>query len=83
MPATTGGSHALAAFATLIVGTMLSKYLWSYAPPLGEASVAVIRVLRRLTGAGIPLDEQFAGTVVVMVSLSFLWGVLYHVGRHG
>jgi hypothetical protein len=83
MPATTGGSHALSSFATLIVGTMLSKYLWSYAPPLGEASVAVIQLVRSVTGASLPLDQQFAGTVVVMVSLSFVWGIVYHFGRHG
>ncbi|WP_380679783.1 hypothetical protein [Salinigranum sp. GCM10025319] len=83
MPATTGGSHALSAFATLIVGTVLSKYLWSYAPPLGEASVATIRLVKSVTGASIPLTEQFAGTVVVMVGLSFVWGIVYHVSRHG
>ncbi|WP_318569805.1 hypothetical protein [Salinigranum marinum] len=83
MPATTGGSHALSAFATLIVGTMLSKYLWSYAPPLGEASIAAIRLVRSVTGASVPLNEQFAGTVVVMVSLSFVWGIVYHFSRHG
>jgi hypothetical protein len=83
MPATTGGSHALSAFATLVIGTMVSKYLWSYAPPLGEASLAAIGVIRSLTGADIPVNQQFAGTLVVMVSLSFLWGIAYHVGRHG
>jgi hypothetical protein len=83
MPATTGGSHAVSAFATLVVGAMLSKYLWEYAPPLGEASLATLRLVRSLTGAAVPLDEQFAGTLALMVSLSFLWGVFYHVGRHG
>jgi hypothetical protein len=83
MPAATGGSHAVSAFATLDVGSMVSKYLWSYAPPLGEVSLAAIRVVRSVTGAAIPISEQFAGTLLVMLSLSFVWGVAYHLGRHG
>ena len=82
MPAKTGASHGVSAFVTLIVGTMLSKYLWSIAPPLGETAVVVMRTIRGVTGAEIPLTEQFAGMVVVMVGLSVLWGVVYHVGRH-
>lgn len=83
MPATTGGSHAISAFASLIIGTVLSKYVWEFAPSLGEATTAAITLLRATTGAEIPIDEQFTGMVVVMLGLSFLWGVVYHVGRHG
>lgn len=83
MPAKTGGSHAIAAFVSLLVGTMISKYLWSVAPPLGEASLTVMRLLRETTGATIPVDDTLAGAVIVMVVLSFIWGVVYHVGRHG
>jgi hypothetical protein len=82
MPAKTGGSHAIASFVTLLAGTLLSKYLWTVAPPLGEASVAVIRTIRVATGTPIPVDERFAGAVVVMVGLSFVWGLVYHLGRH-
>lgn len=35
MPATTGASHGFAAFATLIIGTVLSKFVWEVLPPLG------------------------------------------------
>ena len=83
MPATTGGSHALASFVTLVAGTLLSKYVWSIAPPLGEASLLAIETIKGVTGAAIPGTEQFAGTIVVMVGISFLWGVVYHFGRHG
>ena len=82
MPAKTGASHAVSAFVTLIVGTMLSKYLWNAAPTLGEASVTAINVIRSTTGASIPHNREFAGVVVVMVGLSLLWGIMYHIGRH-
>jgi hypothetical protein len=82
MPAKTGSSHALSAFVTLIVGTVLSKYLWTYAPPLGDVSLAVVRFVHSTTGARVPIDEQFAGSLAVMVGLSFVWGVVYHLGRH-
>lgn len=82
MPAKTGASHGLAAFATLLVGTMLSKFVWDILPPLGELSLFVIRTLRSQLGLNIPTSEQFAGTIVVMVGLSFLWGLIYHFGRH-
>lgn len=82
MPATSGASHGLAAFATLIVGTILSKLIWDIVPPLGQLSLLTIRTIRSITGANIPANEQFAGTVVVMLVLSFAWGVIYHIGRH-
>jgi len=82
MPATTGGSHAFASFVTLILGTLLSKYIWDLVPPLGEVSMLAITLISDLTGAPIPTSEEFAGTVVVMVAISFLWGVVYHLGRH-
>jgi hypothetical protein len=81
MPAKTGGSHALAGFSTLVVGSLLSKYLWAVVPSLGEASLLAVDLLRRVTGASLPVTEQFAGSLVVMVGLSFLWGVLFHLGR--
>lgn len=82
MPAKTGGSHAVAAFVTLIVGTTMSKYIWEAAPPLGEASVLAIEVLGAVPGIEVPATNQMAGALVLMVGLSFLWGVVYHVGRH-
>jgi hypothetical protein len=82
MPAKTGGSHALASFVTLIVGTVMSKYLWDIAPPLGELSLVTIETIRSLTGLAVPAEKQFAGTVVVMLGLSFVWGLVYHFGRH-
>lgn len=82
MPATTGASHGFAAFATLIIGTVLSKFVWEVLPPLGQLSLTVIEFVQRTTGAGIPTSKQFAGALIVMIVLSFFWGVIYYVGRH-
>jgi len=82
MPATTGASHGIAAFVTLIIGTVLSKFVWELMPPVGELSLFVITTIQSITGAEIPADEQIAGAAVVMVFLSFLWGVVYHFRRH-
>jgi hypothetical protein len=51
-------------------------------PPLGQFSLLVVGWFRSVTGADIPVNEQFAGALVVMVGLSFAWGIVYHVGRH-
>jgi hypothetical protein len=83
MPASSGASHGLSAFVTLVIGAMLSKYVWQLVPSLGEVSLLAIVTIRSLTGAEIPVSEQIAGMVVVMIALSFVWGVVYHVGRHG
>jgi hypothetical protein len=82
MPAKTGASHGIAAFVTLLVGTIMSKYIWNIVPPLGELSLIVIKQIRSATGARLPVNDQFAGALVVMVGLSFVWGVVYHLGRH-
>lgn len=82
MPVSSGASHGIAAFVSLIVGTILSKYVWKVLPPLGEAALFTITLIRATTGAEIPLNEQMAGTLIVMMALTFLWGVVYHIGRH-
>jgi hypothetical protein len=82
MPVKSGASHGFAAFGTLIIGTMLSKFIWDILPPLGQLSVRVIKYLNELAGLEVPTNEQFAGAVVVMVGLSSLWGVIFHVSRH-
>lgn len=82
MAGTSGASHGLAAFITLIIGSMLSKFVWNLIPPIGEFALFVTDLIKSVTGANIPVNEQFSGTLVVMVVLSFIWGVAYHLGRH-
>jgi hypothetical protein len=81
MPAKTGGSHALSAFVSMVVGTVLSKYIWEFTPPLARLGAFVGDVLAAATG--VTFSDQQAGGLVVVVGLSFLWGVVYHVTRHG
>lgn len=83
MPAKTGASHGLAAFATLLIGTVFSKFVWDLLPPLGELSLLTMRLLNRYLGVRLPTNERFTGAVVIVLALSFLWGIVYHVGRHG
>jgi hypothetical protein len=82
MPAKTGASHGISAFVTLIIGTIFSKFIWDVLPPIGEFSLFVTKAIRDATGLRIPVSEQFAGTIVIMFGLSFIWGVVYHIGRH-
>lgn len=82
MAGKSGASHGLAAFVTLLIGTILSKFIWDIAPPVGEVALQITDIIQSTTGADIPVNEQFAGTLVVMVILSFVWGVVYHFGRH-
>ncbi|GAB6860779.1 hypothetical protein ACFR97_00805 [Haloplanus litoreus] len=79
MPAKTGASHALSSFVSLIVGTVLSKYVWTYTPPLAEAGALAGRHLSGLVGT--PLSRETTGGFVVVLLLSFLWGVIYHLAR--
>jgi|AntRauTorcE11898_2_1112593.scaffolds.fasta_scaffold05899_3 hypothetical protein len=36
IPATTGASHGFAAFTTLLIGTMLSKFVWGVVYHVGR-----------------------------------------------
>jgi len=42
-----------------------------------------MRLLNQYLGLRLPTSERFAGSVVIVLALSFLWGIVYHVGRHG
>lgn len=82
MPAKTGASHGLAAFLTFIVGSMLSNFVWDTMPSIGRLSLFAVETLQSVTGVYIQANEQTAGTLIVMVTLSVLWGVIYHFQRH-
>lgn len=82
MAITSGASHGVSAFVTLMVGTMLSKYVWALAPPLGELSLLIVGFVETFTGGAVYADRQLAGTLLVMCLFSFLWGVGYHFKRH-
>ena len=80
MPATTGGSHSFAAFTSMIVGTVISKYVWNAAPPFAKASETAGELLLDVTG--VAYSPQFVGSLFLASGLAFVWGVLYHLARH-
>lgn len=82
MPLRTGGAHAVGTIVAFVVGSLLSKYVWELAPPLGEAARHSMTTVRSVTAVPLPVDDQMVGTVVVMIALSFVWGVGYHFKRH-
>ena len=64
----------------MIVGTVLSKYVWNHTPPLAETAATVGTLLTRVTGTA--FSQDLVGTMAVVAVLSFVWGVIYHVSRH-
>jgi hypothetical protein len=82
MPASSGASHGFASFVSLIIGAIMSKYIWQIAPSIGEVSLVTIQAIQSISGVDLPTTEQFSGAIVVMFGLSFLWGIIYHISRH-
>lgn len=81
MPAKSGASHALASFITIILGTLISNYLNAHSNLLWGITRSVGGVVIGVTGLSLP--EVVTGIAVVSTVLSFLWGVAYHISRHG
>jgi len=52
-----------------------------HTPPLADAATTAGTLLTRATGT--VFSRDLVGTMAVMVALSFVWGVIYHVSRHG
>lgn len=80
MPAKTGGSHSFAAFASMIVGTVISRYIWETIPSFARLSENVGSLLLSVTG--VTYSAQFVGGLLIASVLAFAWGVLYHLKRH-
>ncbi|WP_135851124.1 hypothetical protein [Halorussus salinus] len=80
MALTSGGSHSFSAFASMIVATVISKYVWNHTPSFVEVSNLAGDLLVATTG--VELAPQTAGSLLIASGLAFVWGVLYHVTRH-
>jgi hypothetical protein len=80
MALTSGGSHSFSAFASMLVATVISKYVWNQTPSFVEASTFVGDTFVLLTG--VELAPRTAGSLLIASGLAFVWGVLYHVTRH-
>ncbi|WP_436931549.1 hypothetical protein [Halosimplex halobium] len=80
VPAKTGASHAFAAFASLLAGSVLSEYVTETLPPLASVGETVSALLVAATGVALP--RPLSGSLVVVLALSFVWGAVYHYARH-
>jgi len=61
----------------MVVGTVLSKYVWNHTPPLAEAAAVAGALMTRVTGT--VFSRDLVGTMAVMAALSFVRGVVYHL----
>lgn len=80
MPVKSGGSHSFSAFASMLVATVISKFVWNHTPSFVEVSKFVGELL--VTVTGVEFSPQLSGQILIATALAFLWGVFYHVGRH-
>jgi hypothetical protein len=80
MPAKSGASHALAAFLSIVLGSILSNFISSHSGLLTTASESVGGTITGTTG--ITLSENAVGLLTISTALAFLWGVAYHRARH-
>lgn len=80
MATTSGLSHAVAAFLSIIIGALLSNFLSAHSALLNRFSEGVGGVIVGITG--ISLSEDVTGLLLVSTVLAFFWGVAYHHARH-
>lgn len=80
MPATTGLSHAAAAFVSLLLSATLETYIEQY-ELVETATYAIGTTAANATDGAI--TPEYGGLLVVVTGLSFLWGLAYHWRRFG
>ena len=80
MAVTSGASHALAAFSTVLLGAFLKIYLETYSGLIRTATEGLGGLVT--AALGVPVSAEIAGVAIVAALLSFLWGVGYHKARH-
>ncbi|MFB6220849.1 MAG: hypothetical protein ABEH90_05360 [Halolamina sp.] len=80
MPASSGASHAGAALSSFVIAALLDSYLSVHATTVVEATSLLGSVLTETVG--VRADPSLVGLVVATSGLAFIWGVVYHHGRH-
>ena len=80
MPATSGASHAGAAFVTILLGATIKSLLGSHTDLINDLSESIGSTIGSTVGASVP--EELAGVLVISTVLAFLWGIAYHHARH-
>ena len=85
MAGKSGVSHGFAALLGLLAGELVVTYVRPVFPPfvtaLEKGAQWVAAFLNAVTGTKVAA-EVFVPAVVVFL-LAFLWGVIYHLARHG
>jgi len=79
MPAKSGGSHAIAAFLSIVIGALISNFLSAHTGLFRDASQSTGSAVTDVLGLGAP--GQVVGLLVIAMALSFGWGVAYHYAR--
>lgn len=76
MPLKSGGSHAFGTFLGLLLGSILSGFVSAYAGALAWHTGHLVTTYLPIT-----LSEPVAGILLITVTISFVWGVVYHFIR--
>jgi hypothetical protein len=79
VPTKTGGSHALAAFVSIVLGSLISNFLAAHTGLLTALSRSVGSVVTSVLGVSVPW--RVTGMAVIATGLAFVWGVAYHYSR--
>jgi hypothetical protein len=64
----------------MLVGAIISKFVWVQLPSFATLSRELGRLLVLFTG--VQYEPQMVGTMLLGAGLAFCWGVAYHVSRH-
>jgi hypothetical protein len=80
MPTKSGLSHGLAAFISIILGTMINNYLSAHETILMNVTRTAGEII--VSTLGLNQLKTVAGMLVISSILAFLWGVAYHIARH-
>lgn len=81
MPAKSGASHAMAAFLSIILGSIISNFLSAHTDLLTNLSERIGGGFAGAIGVS-SLPENAMGLIIISTVLAFLWGVAYHHARH-
>lgn len=77
MPLKSGLSHGLSSLLAIYITAFLS----ANSKLLGQLTVEIGRIANSVME--ISLSPHFVGLVIIMSILTFLYGIVYHIFRHG
>ena len=80
-----GASHALASIITMVIGAAITEYLRRYFPSFFRILESMARFVSKFiyNKTNINIPPIYFTPVFVIFTLAFIWGMLYHLIRHG